>query len=270
VSNLIFSSDGTILFHWFEAVRSSWTAGDTYLPKLSDTFVDVWDTTSNQFRYKVPGCLIGVSRDSRTFLTQCATNSFRAWETNTGAEVKLEHISPDAYSYHQRVILSSENGLKVQDVFGKYPPQRISTSPDPVSNMVLGPYLFIAFWFDWGDGIEGAYGHAVDFHTGEIAYTFSVDRHSVQVPIYFSTIHNMLFIGSDNRNEFVSYDIKTGAESKSSPANLISGLLGKIRKPVNGVTFHPDGKFMAISLSKDAIGIWNINTGRKVKTLSTT
>lgn len=269
MSKLIFSSNGTILFHWFEAVRPSWTAGDTYLPKPSDTFVDIWDTINNQFRYKVPGYLIGVSNDSRTFLTQYATNSFSAWETTTGVELKLEHIAPDAYSYHQRVILSNENGLKVQDVFGKYPPQRISTSPDPVSNVVLGPYLFIAFWFDWGD-IDGAYGHAIDLPTGEIAYTFSVDRHSAQVPIYFSTVHSMLFIGSDNLNDFVPYNIKTGAELKSSTANLMSGLLRKIRKQVNGVTFHPDGELMAVSLSENAIGIWNINTGRKIKTLRTT
>lgn len=265
MSKLIYSSDGSTLLHWFEVVTPRWGAEDSHRPNLASTFVDVWDTRHNQFRYQVPGYLIGASKDGRMFLTQRAPEAVSAWDIATGAEIPLEQIDPEAYPDHQRLVFSKVKGLQVHDVFGIWPPQRIALS-DPVSNLVLGPYVFIAFWFDWGD-IDGAYGHAIHVRTGDLAYTFAVDRHSAYVPLYFSTPHHMLFVGSNNRHEFVAYHLETGVELNSDTAKWVSRLLSKIQKQVHGLVFHPQGTLLAASLFPDTIGLWNINTGRKVKTL---
>lgn len=263
-SKLIFSPDGKILFHWFKAVKSFWEVGEALLPESAETFTDVWDVGNRRLLYTVPGYIVGVSEDSRTFLTQQGENTFILREITTGGRLLLEKSFSESYTLYQRTtIFFHKSQLFVKDIFGIYPPQEISKS-DSLTNIVLGPCLFMTMEFDFGDGIEGAYGQAINFQENEVVFTFSVNRHAVQVPINFSTVHNILFIGIN----FKSYDLTTGQDLDNHVTKAIDRTLRAVGKQVHGITFHPDGKRMAVSLSEIAVEIRDITTGKKIISLS--
>ncbi|MCP4373586.1 MAG: hypothetical protein GY797_36600 [Deltaproteobacteria bacterium] len=244
-------------------MKSFWEAGEAILPETQKTFTDVWDVENNRLLHTFSGYIIGVSEDSKTFLMQRAENDFVLRDVNTGKELRLDKSLAESFNYYQRSIVFFRNYKPfVKDVFGVLPPKQIS-KPDSLNNIVLGPYLFMAMEFDFGDGIDGAYGQAIDFLKDEVVYTFNVSRHSVQVPINFSTVHNILFVDKG----FRPYDLTTGEDVDNQAIRAIRKTLDKVNKQIHGITFHPDGNRMAVSLSVNEVEIWDINTEEKVSTL---
>lgn len=247
-SKLIFSADGKYLIHWFLKVKDSWTRAEALLPEPDKTSFDVWDIEKKQLLFTFPGYPIGVAEDSQTFLMQNEEGKVVLRELATGKRLKPDPSLANVYLPHQRtILLYRDKKLFAQDVFVIYPPQVIEM-PDIPHNLVIGPYLFLPMWFDFGEGAEGAYGYAINFLTNERAYIFSVNRHDPQVPINFSTVHDLLFVGY----RFEPYNLKTNSYVNNALTQTIHRILKTInssQKMVHGFTFHPNGQWMAVSVT---------------------
>src|SRR5262245_44003367 len=135
MSKLVFTSDGRMLLHLFESIKSSWSAADSQTPSFG-TSIDVWDIVNAKFLYSTLGYLIGPSDDGKTFLTQRGDKEFAVIEMASGKAFPLEKglAAPEDYStLHHRFYLgnippgdryylgNTSTGLGLCDIFGEYP-----------------------------------------------------------------------------------------------------------------------------------------------------
>ena len=196
MSTLKFSADGQYLLHHFSKTLPYWSAETTHIPKDFADPTEIWHVETQQFITSVTGYLIGVSNDSSSFLTLQDEHTVGAWDIRTGESIPLDNISPDSYEHFQRIsIFRGKSGYRLVDAFDELPPVAFDV-PDSPLNMVLGPRLWLPMWFDLGYGAEGAYGQAIDITTGEVVWTFTLGRHEVNVPIYYSLHHNTVFVST--------------------------------------------------------------------------
>lgn len=291
--DLIFSSEGTTLFH------------------VLARCVNVWDTDSGQLRYSCPGSLIGMARNSETFLTRPAKHSFKAWETATGKELPLHGIIFESYAFHQRVVIQVKPPtLQILDVLKQIVTHEIAL-PDGFSQALLAPndqYLVMVSEIDIV-GHDVTIGECIDLNTGKVVYNFDGARFLSKTPLFFSVEHNLLVVGGMGNGKFALYDLITGKCLREVWTSLNGGEVvsvnpknkwqvavkvgksirltdlrepatekqpyyqGKIERMIKesgrlkGLAFHPDGELLASLLMNGEIHLWKVRVGELDKTL---
>jgi len=254
VSKLIFSPDGRYLLHWFRERQTGWSAGASIAPEADGTRVVIWDVEAEACCGTAPGYLVGMASDARTFLTMDREGATAAWQLVDGASIPLEQINPTAYSIAQRRALQQTSaGLRIVDALGGLPTVEVDT-PDKVTQAVLGPRLWISFWYDLGDGLDGAYGRAIDLETGDSSWDFQVGRHATAVPAYWSATHNLVLLGE----KLTAHTIDLGERVDEAP---FKAQVEAIREAVGHKSFHGlgaavDGQTLAVSTCKRSVQLW--------------
>lgn len=254
MSKLVFTSDGQHLLHWFQEQKRSWSSGAFLVPRPTGTKVVVWDIASSAPCATVPGYLIGVANDALTFLTLVEGGSVKAWRVSDGVTVPLEDVEPTGYSLDQRVFLEHEGDcLFIVDAFDRLPRVRVPLT-DPTTQVVLGPRLWVASWYDLGGGIDGADGNAFDLATGEKAWHFKVNRHAVTAPAYWSSSQNLVLLGT-------SLEAHTIDSGKLVGEPLFKIQVRAVREAVglpffHGVGVSDDGETLAVSTDENRVQLW--------------
>ncbi len=171
--------------------------------------------------------------------------------------------SQDYSVLHHRFYVSQD--MMIRDAFQEYLQQKLAFEHQ-IINVILGPYLFAACSFDFGAGLDGAYGQAINLLTTEVAYEFSLSRHAIYVPCHYSTSHDALFIGDG----FVPYHLTSGEKAKDQPDifSVLPQLAKKLNRQIYGVGFHPDGRQVVLSMFKGVLQVWDMYERRHIKTLS--
>jgi hypothetical protein len=204
--------------------------------------IGVWDIEKQQLRYSLPGSLVGVSIDGKTFLTRhideeylrkdVATLSgffrkeidknaepsctFKVWETKSGSELDLEKIVPETYQPYQRVSVFAnrlEPALRIKELLGKDRSSKEITLyfDGLIENWMMTPdnrHIVLVYYVSAG-GFDATVGQCVDATTGKAAYEFEASSTADSLPkIYFSTEHKLMI--SNHTGSFDIYELETG------------------------------------------------------------
>jgi len=62
----------------------------------------------------------------------------------------------------------------------------------------------------------------------------------------------------------VTYNLTTGEELNNDFTKSVRDILRGIGRKMHGFAFHPDGRRMAVSLSKKKIGVWDVASGKRL------
>jgi WD40 repeat protein len=187
LGKLRFSPDGTKLFH------------------STQNEVRVWGIREHAMLCQCPGLLVGISRDSQTFLTQSGQNGFQAWSSSTGTQLNLAGINPNSYEQYQRSVLLPDNKtliLEIRDILNEPASIRLNI------NEIKGHTLLEIFenWAMAPDGENIAvtlYGSEAghDWTTGlclgldgKKRFGFGVNRFTGTPLLYFAEYHPLLAV----------------------------------------------------------------------------
>lgn len=199
---LRFSPDGTKLFH------------------STKNELRVWGMKERTILCQCPGSLVGISRDSQTFLTQSAQNIFHAWSGNTGAELNLTSIDPNSYDQSQRSVLLPDNktqALEIRDILNAQSSICLNiieikghTLPEIFENWAMAPdgENIAVTLYGSGAGHEWTTGLCIGID-GKKRFEFEVNRFTSRPLLYFAEYHPFLAIET-RQNLITLYRLETG------------------------------------------------------------
>jgi WD40 repeat protein len=213
---MVFLADGTTLLH---TTRSG--------------VVSMWDITTGEQKSQCTGYLLGVSRDSTTFLTVDREGVY-AWDSLTGSPMDLSMIEPDQYDLYQRTRFGGFGpgrlNLRLIDVFNIEPPRSLNIhyrAPTKDADFECFQILptnqqLIAVISGEEAGRSWAQGVCVELISGQVRYTFSVDRFLSSPPFNISIQHRVFSMPSRFRS-FTLYDYVTGSARRTVSVDGFGG-----------------------------------------------
>lgn len=263
--------------------------GNTFITRLVD---QAWIERDIQARS-------GFGR--QRFLTDAVpVPRFMLWDTARGSQLKFTGVEPDVYSPHQRFhgLADRYNQMvRLDDVFRVIPSRILDLQPATheagiLENWMITPddqHLAVIYYvsgggFDWNGGV------CVRLEDGKTAYRFDGGRDDFPPYLYFSPENRWLMSPVDSKVNV--YDVSTGTQLNTIPAcaSVMSAHRNGLLAEVNGtrsavrlrsitqpevtlweahftpkvldVEFHPDGEWLAVSLTGGDIELRNVKTGR--------